>query len=220
MVVDVQGDRTGRVWQYDIVDRLEYSGDRYMATAMDDGSHACLHICEIGTYWEDEIERMRSSIAIASRPEIIAAPTIRQLLDVQEIQGTSGEFGFPGTLTEILEWGWLSLDDYLNRVDHRQTPAEVADEVEANVGAALDVLHGLGLVHLDIAPNNVLYVGREWKLADLDSCLERGAPSLRQPLGERYVHPDRRLGKAVPAREEFDYFGFEHILVEVRNAWA
>ena len=69
MIVDVQGDRTGRVWRYDIVDRLEYSGDRYMATAMDDGSHACLHICEIGTYWEDEIERMRSSIAIASLNE-------------------------------------------------------------------------------------------------------------------------------------------------------
>jgi hypothetical protein len=220
VIVEVHGDRTGRKWRYDILDKLEHSGDRYMATAVDDGSRACLHICEIGTYWEDEIERMRSSIAIASRPEIVAATTIRQLLDVQEIRGTTGDFGFPGTLTEILEWGWLPLDDYIKRmVDHRQSPTEVADEVENNVSTALKLLHGLGLVHLDVAPNNVLYVDGMWKLADLDSCLERGAPPLRQPLNEQYVHPDRRHGRPVPAREEFDYFGLESVVDEVRKAW-
>lgn len=213
---EIQGERTGRVWRYQLLDRLDASGDNYRAKAADDGSYACIRVCEKGTYWEDEVERLQNAIAVASRPEIIAAPTIRRLLDVCETEAVAGEFGYPGRIALIWEWGAYSLDDLMHG-DYQQTPAEVADEVEANGRAALEVLHGLGLIHLDIAPNNILRVEGVWKLADLDTCSERGSDSIRQPVGQRWVHPDRQQGYPVPAREEFDLYGLDRVLAVLRQ---
>lgn len=50
----------------------------------------------------------------------------------------------------------------------------VVIEVERNVSEALRLLHSLGHVHCDVAPNNILRVGGVWKLADLDACRRRG----------------------------------------------
>ena len=52
--------------------------------AYDDGSLALLHRLEKGTYWDDEVERARSAIALADRREVRAARTIRQPLDTCE----------------------------------------------------------------------------------------------------------------------------------------
>jgi serine/threonine protein kinase len=79
---------------------------------------------------------------------------------------------------------------------------------------ALDVLHGIGFVHMDVAPNNILRVEGTWKLADLDSCVPRGTPSARGAINQRYLHPDRE--GAVPARDEFDDYGLEQVLARFR----
>jgi hypothetical protein len=77
----LQGDRTGRIWNYDLtLDRLEH-GERWYAKATDDGSPALLHHLEKGTLWDDEVERVRTAIALADRPEVRAAATIRQLIE-------------------------------------------------------------------------------------------------------------------------------------------
>lgn len=164
-----------------MVDRLEPSGERYRATAVDDGSYACVHRCERDGFWEDELERLRNAVAIARLPEIAAAPTIRQLLDIKEVEPTAGEFGGPGYLFAIWESADVSLDEFLHDPDENSN--ETANKVRVNVGAALDVLHGIGLIHLDVAPNNILRVDGIWKLADLDSCWPRCASG--PPTGQR-----------------------------------
>jgi hypothetical protein len=211
---EIRGDRSHRVWRYHpTTDRLDTGGERYRGTATDDQSLACLHRCEKGGYWEDELDRLRNALALANLPKIAAATTMRQLIDQRDTE--EGDFRYPGDLTAIWEWADISLDDFLHDPD--QNPVAVADAVEANIGTALEVLHGIGIVHLDVAPNNILRVAGSWKLADLDSCTERGSPAVRQPPDERFVHPDRRDGPAL-ARDEFDLYGLEQTLIALRSA--
>jgi hypothetical protein len=126
----------------------------------------------------------------------------------------AGPFGYPGYFSCIWEWGDISLHEFLDDPD--DSPARVA--VEANVTAALNVLHGLMLVHLDVAPNNILRVDATWKLADLDSCQRSGALARRHPINQRWVHPDRREEPVrVRARREFDWYGLDQILAELRE---
>jgi hypothetical protein len=218
--VEIQGDRTGRIWRFrPSTDRLETGGgERYRATAIDDGSFACLHCCDKGGLWLDEAERLEAAVLIVSRPEIVAAPTIRQLLDLRVVEPDTREFfERPGNLVGIWEWGDISLEEFLVEPDDDR--AAVADAVETNVGAALDALHGIGFVHLDVAPNNILRVDGSWKLADFDSCVERGQPAVRGPIfveGGRYLHPDRKDAVPPAARDEFDLYGLREILKQLR----
>jgi serine/threonine protein kinase len=127
-----------------------------------------------------------------------------------------GEFDPPGSLFAIWEWAECSLLDFLSDPD--EDPRAVAGAVESNVGAALAVLHGIGIVHLDVAPNNILRVDGTWKLADLDSCVERGMPASRVPRVEFYVHPDRiDANPPPPARDEFDTYGLSRVLSRLRS---
>ena len=94
----------------------------------------------------------------------------------------------------------------------------VVIEVERNVSVALRLLHSLGHVHCDVAPNNILRVGGVWKLADLDACRRRDEYADRYSRQERYRHPDRHDGQPVPwAREEFDWYGLDQVVRELRE---
>jgi hypothetical protein len=217
--IEIQGDRSGRIWRFrPALDRLETGGERYRATAVDDGSFACLHCCDKGGLWLDEAERLEAAVLIVSRPEIVAAPTIRQLLDLRVVEPDTREsFERPGNLIAIWEWADISLEEFLD--ESGDDRAAVADAVEANIGSALQLLHGIGFVHLDVAPNNILRVDGSWKLADFDSCVERGQPAVRGPVfveGGRYLHPDRKNTIDVPARDEFDLYGLREILIALR----
>jgi hypothetical protein len=211
-VVEICGDRTGRVWRYHpTVDRLETSGVRYQAKATDDGSLACLHRCEKGGYWDDEFERLEHALDVASLPEVVAASaSIRQLIDHAESESTAGELRY---LSALWEWADVSLKDFLDQPEENR--ADAANEVEETVGAALEVLHDAGIVHLDVTPNNILRVDGRWKLADLDSCTQRGAPAIRHPINDVFLHPDREHG--VPTRDEFDSYGLEQVLTQLRT---
>ncbi len=227
------GDETGLVWRYHpTLDRLpDANGARWRCYA-DDGSSAVLHRCEIGTRWDvglevgsltvkvtTEVERMRTAIALAREPAVRSCTTIRQLLDVHETKpNTNGERAAPGVLAEIWEWAAFGLDDWL-RHDDRGSGSSIVDEVAANVTGALEVVHGLGIVHCDVAPSNILRVEGTWKLGDLDSCVRLGERVSRGPMAERkrYQHPDRRKGPT-PARQEFDWWGLEQVLAKLRES--
>jgi hypothetical protein len=205
--VDIKGDRTGRTWRYHLTrDVVVSSGERYRATAVDDGSVACVHRVGKGELWQDDLARVRSAIELASRPEVAGETKIRRLLDVRDVPSTTGEWGYPGALFSIWEWGELSLKP--------DEPLDIAADVETSVRTALAALHAIGVVHLDVAPNNVLRVDGAWKLADLDISAAKGAPVPDRNPPPRYMHPERREG--VPACEEFDLYGLEQIVSDLR----
>lgn len=54
--------------------------------------------------------------------------------------------------------------------------ASQADALEVALRGALDVLHGLGLVHSDVREDNVLRFDKGWKLADLGGVVDEGEP--------------------------------------------
>jgi hypothetical protein len=95
MQLEIQGERTGRIWHFHLtIHRLETGGERYRAKAKDDGSLACVHRCERGGYSEDEYDRLRNALAIATLPGVVAAPTIRQLLDVHDCRQAGAQTAF------------------------------------------------------------------------------------------------------------------------------
>lgn len=229
----ISGDETGRVWRYHpTLDRLPDADGARWRCYTDDGSSAVLHRCEIRTHWDvelevgrrtikltNEVERMRTAIALAREPSVRSCTTIRQLLDVHETEPEpNGESTAPGVLAEIWEWAAYGLDEWL-RHDDREPGSSIIDEVAASVTGALQVLHTLGFVHCDVAPNNILLVDGTWKLGDLDSCVRLGEPVNRGPMAERkrYQHPDRRVGP-VAARQEFDWWGLEQVLAKLRDS--
>jgi hypothetical protein len=213
MFVEIQGDSSGRRWRYHPVqDRLEVNGERYKAVDAEDGSLACLQRWEVGTHWDEEVARLRVAIGVARMPEIAAAPTIRRLLDVRDQPRSASEFGPPASLIAVWEWADVS---FKALIETEEDLASQFADVKANVTAALEALHGIGIIHLDVAPNNVLRVQGTWKLAGLDSAVERGAPAGRAPRPP-YVHPDHEGGQT-PAREEFDWYGLEQVLVAMKR---
>lgn len=216
MPAEVCGERTGRVWRYEPTRPLDApgSGERFKASDTDDGSLACVHRCEKGTYWQDDVDRLRWALELACRPAIAAAEPIRQLIDHAEEGDTSGEFGRPGHLTAIWEWADITLDCFLREPDG--DPVAVAAAVERNVRAALDVIHRDGFAHLDVAPNNILRVRGAWKLADLDSAVPLGEPAVRHSMRAFYVHPDH--DGVAPAIEAFDHWGLERVVERLSKA--
>lgn len=221
---EIRGDQSGKVWSFHpTVDKVYANGERYRGHG-EDGTSVLIHRCEKGGYWDDEVERMRLAIEIASRPEIRACPTIRQLSDVNEMfDDGSSTFGPAPFLTEIWEWADIALHELLDDAQDLLDVADgigseaVADAVAENVGVALDVLHGIGLVHCDVAPNNIQRVNKVWKLADLDSSVPRGKPTNRGPRNMRYLHPDREQSPdPIPlARDGFDTWALDRVIERI-----
>ena len=213
---EVTGEKTSRTWR--CVRDIGH-GFRWEATDIADGSPALVHCCSKEPLWDDELARVRHAVALAGRPKIVAAAiTIRQLIDEYDQPNAEPIPGdhepIYGAFWTVWEWGDRSLHEFFVEPDDK--PTTVADAVEVNVGAALDVLHSAGLVHCDVAPNNVLRVGGEWKLADLDGCTRRGDPMPARVPREPWRHPEHVAG--MPAREEFDRYGLDAILRELRTS--
>lgn len=217
MLWTVTGDRTGRTWSYHVTADSQGAdpgfGERWSVADVSDGSVAYYHQYRKSDDYAAEIARMRTAIDVATLPEIAASPVIVRLLDVHETEATTGEWGVPGLLGAVWEFADLPLNKFQGQLDC--DGRAVADDVERNVGQALDELHALGWIHCDVAPNNVLRVEGRWKLADLDSCTRRGELSTRKPA-DRYLHPRRQAGDAL-ADGDFDRYGVCVIANELRG---
>lgn len=200
--IEIRGDETGGVWRAHIARQLPMpgSGERRKGEG-GDGEEVLLHTLTKEEMYADDLARARTAIEVARRPEVRASPAIRQLVDTSENDYS---------LTLVWEWADVALHELLR--DGTVTD-EDASQIVNNVQIALAALHALGLVHCDVAPNNIFRVRGIWKLGDLDSARPQGRPVDRFPL-ERYRHSDAVPG--APAEPAFDLYGLERIVERLR----
>lgn len=106
---------------------------------------------------------------------------------------------------------WCLVFELADRVLTGHDPgSELGAAISRDIGAALECLHARGLIHSDVAPNNILQVGAVWKLADFDSCVAIGSEVRGVSTLARYVAPGHVLG--AKAETYFDTFGLDAIV--------
>lgn len=100
-----------------------------------------------------------------------------QLLDYSKSSdGTPGPNAADGELYVVTELAVESLKDYLTRRKQAQKPlpAEAVRSITKTLVFIVAGLHAKGLVHLDLKPENVMLVGENIKLIDVDGCFASG----------------------------------------------
>lgn len=182
---------SGRVW---IVDEREQAGPSFKTPfyGWEEGAQDHRYWVQRaigGDEWEAEREHLRQAHRIGQLPEVAASPLIHAPVDLID--------GFDVYLVSDLA------DTDLQRV-LRDGPLneDEAGGLERRLRAALEVLHGLGLVHSDLREDNVLRVGGAWKLGDLGGVVRRGDPIVCLQLDEAYHRGGAALG--APAMPEND----------------
>ena len=196
-------DRGGR-WSFDLLhDRLECASKATCYRALDpDGRRVFVKCVEPDD--GDGLERAEREIEAHGR--LGRHPAVLPLL---------GACTSPrGSSYRVFEWADVALHDLLAGY----APAlrdPLAAGVEDALGSALRAVHAAGLVHGDVAPNNVVRVAGRWKLADFDVCVPEGEATVGQPRLGRYVTPGREVGQ--PARCAFDWDGLRALLADVRG---
>ncbi|CAM5396622.1 protein kinase [Streptomyces californicus] len=90
--------------------------------------------------------------------------------------------------------------------DHGAMPADKALEVTADVLAALETSHEMGLVHRDIKPGNVMMTKRGVMDFGIARAMQSGVTSMTQTgmvVGTpQYLSPEQALGRGVDARSD------------------
>lgn len=206
---DIVGAATGVHWRWQFQrDRVYANGERYCATD-DSGEHALVHLVPKEPLWPSDhdlqemfaadVARARRAIEVARLPEVATSEHLRRLLDTAETDYC---------LTQIWEWADQPLHEHLKAGNLED---DLADAVAANVGAGLETLHRLNLVHCDVAPNNVLRVDGIWRLADFDNCTAVDEPVRALTRLTRYVPQGATIG--MPANPSLDLEAL-HLLTE------
>jgi hypothetical protein len=219
------GELTGARFRWDGNRPLTVAGwgTRYQGTVIETGKGPVevgqtVLVHEIDTLvesFQDDLDRARHAIDVARRPAVAECPTIVRFIDFSETTIPADEFNprVWETLRSAWEFGDLLLRDAIPRTasEHR---ARFAADVAAGITSALACLHGDGLVHCDLAPNDIVSVAGVWKLIDLDHCVEEGGKvtGLARPP---YALPGARV--CDPARREMDEHGLDVILAEIRG---
>jgi serine/threonine protein kinase len=106
-------------------------------------------------------------------------------------------------LMEFLEGSTLSR--LLERQKACRLPVADAIRVAAHIGAALELMHGKGIVHLDVKPANIIVASGRPVLFDFDSMRRLGSERLPHVAGtDCYIAPEEALlGEATPAADVF-----------------
>jgi len=171
-------------------------GTRYEALlAFDDGLH---HATVVKVLRPDRIEDEGALRGLRGEAEVLASlnhPAIARLLR----DGTDDER--PHIVLELVEGPRLST--LIRRFGPLET--EQAAPLAVEVASALHYLHGLGLVHLDVKPKNLI-MGAPPRLIDLSIARSfRNAASLTVPVGtDAYMAPEQCLpspGRVGPAAD-------------------
>ena len=111
--------------------------------------------------------------------------------------------GYPTTVMEWCSQG--NLWDYAYAAKHWDELVERCIEA----GRGLEHCHGLGLVHGDVKPANILICDRVAKLADFG--ITRGPTREGEPWGTPgYMPPERRLGEWTPAGDVYSFAATVH----------
>jgi hypothetical protein len=147
--------------------------------------------------------------------EVEALRRIGPQVRVLGLLGTAATAG--GHRYRVFEWADLALHDLLDGYAPALR-ALLGDAIEDDVAQALRAVHAAGLVHCDVAPNNIVRVRGRWKLADFDVCVPIGAPTVGQPRLGSYRSGDREVG--APARTAFDWDGLRAVVAQVRGTAA
>ncbi len=149
---------------------------------------------------ESSLKRFRREVAVARDADS------QRLVRVYDI-GESGESVF---LTMELVEG----ESLRDRIARGPIPVEEAVRLAGEVLEALAVLHGLGIVHRDVKPGNVLLApGGSVKIADFGLARHLEGTDTRATEPEalvgtmEYISPEQALGKEVDARSDLYSLG-------------
>jgi serine/threonine-protein kinase len=171
-------------------------GTRYEAfLAFDDGLH---HATVVKVLRPDRIEDEGAIRGLRAEADVLSSlnhPAIARLLR----DGTEDER--PHIVLELVEGPRLST--LIRRFGPLET--EQAAPLAVEVASALHYLHGLGVVHLDVKPKNLI-MGAPPRLIDLSIARSfRDAGSLKVPIGtDAYMAPEQctpSRGRVGPAAD-------------------
>jgi len=155
--------------------------------------------------WEADCESLRRAYRVGRLPEVAASPFVHAPVDLIEAFNVYLVSELAETdLGRVLRGGPLD-------------PDELAVLGERLRGA-LDVLHGLRLVHSDLREDSVFRVGGEWKLGDLG-----GIVGFDEPIVAVQVGGEHRLGGAMlgaPAAPENDLHALSVVLEHAAGSSA
>jgi serine/threonine protein kinase len=168
-------------------------------------------VAELSSHDAATIRRVRHAIDIARSAAVVNCPTLVQLLDYAD--RTVDTYGFGDSydvVTAAWEWGECVLLDEL--CSGAYVAAELASGVEAGVTYALECLHAAGLVHSDVAPNNIVRVAGVWKLADLDNTVRANEPITGVPAKAYRLDG---CGVGDPANRAMDEHGLRVVLERI-----
>ncbi|MFD7511784.1 protein kinase [Streptomyces sp. NPDC059853] len=152
--------------------------------------------------FRERFKREAQSVAKLTHTNIVS------VFDTGEDQ--LGEAQVPYIVMEFVEGRPLRdiLDEDVAR--HGAMPADKALQITADVLAALDISHEMGLVHRDIKPGNVMIAKRGGTVKVMDFGIARAMQSSGTAMTQtgmvvgtpQYLSPEQALGRGVDARSD------------------
>ena len=207
LIVVEAAEVAGGRWSFDLLrDRLDLDAAATCFRGRDDEGRS-VFVKQVERDQPDECKRAAREVTAHSRIGGHAA--------VLALLGTCSAPG--GHSYRVFEWADAVLSEVLVDYPPALRPA-LAGAIEECLGSALTALHAVGLVHCDVAPNNVVRVEGRWKLADFDVCVPAGERTVGQPRLATYLTPGREVGST--AWPSYDWDGTAAVLAQVRGAGA
>jgi serine/threonine protein kinase len=161
----------------------------------------------------DDLGRARHAIDVGRTAALADCSTIARLIDYADERVETYGYGDPYEVVHSAwEWGDRVLLDEL--CDGQYDSQSLAASVGESIGAAIECLHAVGLVHSDVAPNNIVCVRGTWKLADFDHTVREGERVTGVPK-RAYLLEGVAVG--TPARREADDYALSVVLDRIRS---